>query len=144
MASGPHSSTEQSLKVTSEAWIPEAGIPPSSLPSELHKMRLVSGVSGKRQFRERGEGPTPESSISALRLRDTLLQGGVFAIGHRSAGLQVWLFSRGLFSRFLGLLLHLGALAGVAAHVSWTRGPSALGDSRMKRSVHLADPRCQS
>lgn len=90
----------------------------SSLYSELLRLGLVSGFTGQRQFQDPGEGLAPEDSISALPLRGAILQRGVFAICCLSASLQVWLFSRRLFSRFLRLPHNLGALARVASHLN--------------------------
>lgn len=94
---------------------------------------------GQRQFQRCGEGPTPERSISALPLRGAILQGGVLAVCRLGAGLQIWLLSFGLFCRFLGLARHLGALAGVTSHLSWTQRASVPGCSEVRR-VCVADP----
>ena len=82
----------------------------------------ASGAKGSS--RNEGEDLTQERSILALRLSGPILQGGVFAVYHHSARLQVWLFSRGRLPEFPGLPgfpHHRGSLAGVASHLSWTQ-----------------------
>lgn len=93
----------------------------------------------KGSSRDAGRVRLQREASQLFPLRGAILQGGVLAVCRLGAGLQIWLLSFGLFCRFLGLARHLGALAGVTSHLSWTQRASVPGCSEVRR-VCVADP----